>query len=211
MNEQIFSHIVPDSKAIVLEQGCGVGRNIPLILDSMGIDELSGGKVHAVDFSHEALDLAKEKLSNPVNVVFHKGNMSQLSFADETFNAVFDIFAGTYMPIKGWKLGVIETFRVMKPGGRAYFLYFIHGRNFGSLFKKQVIDEFFHNPAGLYWAMHLKLVRGLNVWDKFIANGDVVYPEWEELLDIIKFSGGIVEVAEESFLGACIFVRAIKS
>ena len=209
LNEQIFSRVEVNPDAEVLELGCGSGRNIPLILEAMGLSR-GRGKVWAIDFNWPALELANENLGDPENVVFKQDNIRQLSFKDGAFDALFDIFAGTYLPLKGWKLGVKEAFRVLKPGAYGYFLYFIHGKKFGDCFRSQVPAELFHNPVGLFWALHLKLVRGLNIWDKFIEKGEVIYPSKDEFVALIESNGGAVEIVERAFLGACMFVKTKK-
>ena len=208
LNEQIFSQVEPNPDAEVLELGCGSGRNIPLIVKAMGSGK---GKVWAIDFNFPALELANENLGDPPNVIFKKDNMRHLSFKDNTFDCLFDIFAGTYLPLRGWQLGIKEAFRVMRPGAHGYFLYFIHGKRFSSCFTlRQKLRETIHNPLGVFWALHLKLVRGLNVWDKFIEKGEVVYPKEDEFVSLIEDSGGAVEVMKRAFLGVCMFVKAKK-
>lgn len=209
LNKQIYSQVIPNPNAEVLELGCGSGRNIPLIIKSMGLDK-GNGRIHAIDFNYSSLKLANEYLGNPPNVFFKEGNMRQLDFDSNIFDSIFDIFAGTYLPHKGWIQGIKEAFRVMKPGGHGHFLYFVHGKKFSHCFRSQVPIELVHNPVGFYWAFHLKLIRGMNVWDKFIEKGDVVYPKFDEFTSIIDANGAVVEIAQKAFLGTCIFVRAKK-
>lgn len=209
LNRQIFSQVVRNPNAIALEQGCGSGRNIPNIINALGL-KAGNGKLFAIDFNMTSLTLANEKLGDPKNVLFKQENMRQLSFNTGMFDATFDIFAGTYMPGKSWTLGVAETFRVMKSGGFGYFLYFVHGKKFASCFRSQVPIELFTHPIGLFWALHLKLIQGLNLWDKFLESGEVVYPEFDEFIALAEKCGGEIKVAEKAFLGACIFVKAKK-
>lgn len=209
LNRQIFSHVEANPNAEVLELGCGSGRNIPLIIESMGINN-EQGKVWAIDFNFSSLELANETLGDPSNVIFKKDNIRHLSFKDEVFDAVFDIFAGTYLPLKGWEIGIKEAFRVLKTGGYGYFFYWEHGKNFSKCIRGHILGELFHNPIGLFWSLHLKLFRGLNVWDEFVEKGEVVYPKIDELIAIINTNGGRVEVVEKALFNTCVFIKAKK-
>lgn len=209
LDKRIFSQVIQVLEAQILEMGCGSGRNVANILKHMRVSE-NGGKIYAIDISHDSLNLAREELGNPENVVFQKDNMRRLSFEDNKFDAVFDVFAGCYMPHRGWQLGVKEAFRVMRSGGYGYFLYFVHDKKFASCFRSQVPIEFALHPVGLFWALHLKLIRGLNVWDKFIEKGDVIYPTHDEFVELVEQNGGLIKVAEKTFLDACVFVKAQK-
>lgn len=214
LNRQIFSLVDSNPDALALELGCGSGRNIPSIAKALAINIGDGnghdGKIYAIDFSLEALKLANENLGDPSNVLFKKDNIKQLSFDSNEFDVLFDIFAGCYAPSKGWRTGLKEAFRVLKPGGSGYFLYFLHGMNFGECFKRRALIELVTHPIGLFWAIHLKLVRGLNIWDKFIERGEIVYPTARELVDVVSDAGGKIEIAERAFLGTCLLVKARK-
>jgi len=208
LNEHLREVVIPNPEATVLELGCGYGRNMPVLRKGLNLN--GKGEIHGIDFSQDALELAREKFAKTENINFHQQDICNLGFPPSHFDALFDIFAGCYIPNKGWKEGLKESFRVLKPGSRGYFLYFIHGKKFSSCFKSQVPVELIHHPIGLFWALHLKLFKGLNLWDKFIERGEVVYPEWNEFIQEIQEAGGKVEVAEKAFLDTCILLRAQK-
>lgn len=210
LNKQIYRHVEPNPDGTILEMGCGSGRNIPHIIKALDLQK-GVGKIYAVDYTRSALEVTRKHLGNAKNVVFKRDNLRNLSFEADRMDAVFDIFAGCYIPSKGWETAIKEAFRVMKPGGIGYFLYFIHRKRFVSCFRSQVPVELFLHPVGVFWAFHLKFIDGLNVWDKHIERGDVVYPGWHEFSGLVKTHGGIIEVAEKAFLTTCIFVKARKN
>ncbi len=209
LDQQIYGRIPLMPNAVALEFGCGSGRGAAKVAQTLGISQ-GNGQLYAVDFSQEALELSNENLGDPQNILFKREDLRALSFEDESFDFVFDVFAATYMPFRGWQHAIGEAFRMLKPGGQGYFLYWKKGSDFGKCFRSQILVELFHNPLGLFWALHLKLVKGLNLWDSFIESGDVIYPEPEELVSEIEANGGSVEVEEDAFLNTCVFVKAVK-
>lgn len=209
LDQQIFRRVPEDKDAEVLEMCSGSGRNAQLLFDRMNIKNGSG-HIWAVDFSLQALVLANKKLGDPERIIFKEEDVKNMHFKDNSFDYVFDIFGSTYIPNKEWKAAIEEVFRVLKPGGYAYFLYWLHGSDFGKCFRSQILTEFLNNPMGLYWALHLKVKRGLNLWDQYVKKGDVVYPTERELTEAVKDSGGNILGVEKAFLNTCSFVWAKK-
>lgn len=100
---------------IVLEIGCGTGRDSEIIAKQLGKD----GKLFLQDISPEILDIAVEKfskLSFESEICFSLANSYYLPFGNHTFDKVFH-FGGlnTFGDIKRF---FSEAVRVTKPGGR---------------------------------------------------------------------------------------------
>lgn len=100
----------------VLEIGCGRGVGTKLLLDEMGARE-----VIAVDLDERMLAQARRRLSGygPERLTLQVGDVGQIDFADESFDAVFDFAAVHHVP--NWQAAVAEIARVLKPGGRFFF------------------------------------------------------------------------------------------
>jgi ubiquinone/menaquinone biosynthesis C-methylase UbiE len=100
---------------IVLEVGCGTGRDSEIIANQLGKD----GELYLQDISPEILNIAVQKfkkLSFDPKIYFSLANSYYLPFGDHTFDKVFH-FGGlnTFGDIKRFFL---EAVRVTKPGGR---------------------------------------------------------------------------------------------
>ncbi len=137
VNLQILIRVPQDENAKVLDMCCGSGRNTQLVFDKMNLEN-GNGRMWAVDFSPQALMLANQLLGNPERILFKDEDVRQMCFADNVFNYVFDIWGSTHIPNQEWKTAIKEAFRVLKPGGYVYFLYWLQGSNFGKCFRSQI-------------------------------------------------------------------------
>ncbi|ALV63432.1 Phosphatidylethanolamine N-methyltransferase [Thermococcus sp. 2319x1] len=101
-------------KGKVLEIGVGTGKNLPYYPEDV--------EVIGIDFSQEMLKKAEErrKKLGLDNVTLLHMDAQSLEFEDDTFDTIVSTFVFCTVPdlIKGLK----ETYRVLKPGGRAVFL-----------------------------------------------------------------------------------------
>lgn len=108
----------PGQSALVT--GCGLGDDIPAILDEVGAD----GEVYAQDLSaamafRAAALWADEPPEKACRVSFSVGNALWLPFADDVFDAAFH-FGGINL-FDDIARGIDEMNRVVKPGGRVVF------------------------------------------------------------------------------------------
>jgi ubiquinone/menaquinone biosynthesis C-methylase UbiE len=99
----------------VLEIGCGTGR--------IGLHMAARcGRWMGADVSRNMLEHARQALSHLPNVSFHSLNGSDLQgFSDDSVDVVY--CSGVFMHLDEWDRYryVSEMFRVLKPGGRAYY------------------------------------------------------------------------------------------
>jgi len=100
----------------ILEVGVGTGKNVPFYP--------AGAQVTAVDISPRMLEKAAERAATrqDVSIELHTMSVSQLSFQDDTFDAVVGSFIFTV--IDDPSLALREIMRVCRPGGRVHLLEF---------------------------------------------------------------------------------------
>ena len=106
--------------ARALEIGCGSGYGTKLIIDQFG-----AATVDAVDLDPAMVTRARRRLrrySDQVRIV--QGSADDLQAAldagDATYDAVFDF--GIIHHVTNWRDAVAEAARVLRPGGRLFFL-----------------------------------------------------------------------------------------
>ena len=99
-----------------LEIGCGQGAGLELILDRFGASRAIG-----LDLDPKMAARAQSRLADRGNAVeVHVADAGQLDLADEHVDAVFD-FAIIHH-IADWRAALHEVHRVLRPGGRFYFV-----------------------------------------------------------------------------------------
>jgi len=109
---------------IVLDLGCGTGRDCYILSQIVGAD----GRIIGIDMTDEQLNVANKHMgyhmdkfgySEP-NVLFKKGFIEDLSFLDD--NSVDAVVSNCVINLSSEKEAVFkEVFRVLKPGGELYF------------------------------------------------------------------------------------------
>jgi ubiquinone/menaquinone biosynthesis C-methylase UbiE len=100
----------------VLEVGCGGGAGIAIILE-----RFKAARVEAVDLDPKMIDVARRRVSQRHldRTRLSLGDVTCLTMADATFDAVFDFGAIHLEP--NWQKAVSEVRRVLKPNGKFYF------------------------------------------------------------------------------------------
>jgi demethylmenaquinone methyltransferase/2-methoxy-6-polyprenyl-1,4-benzoquinol methylase len=90
---------------------------------------LNSGRVTGLDITAGMLDIAERKRRERqvANASFHRGDIMQMPFADETFDCVTGGYALRNVP--DLAAAVTEIKRVLKPGGRFFSLDFGHPQN----------------------------------------------------------------------------------
>ena len=122
---QFMQAVAPKSTDVVLDAGCGSGRNISLL--SPLVKEIVG-----IDFSEQMLDRAKEKVASEKlsNVTLHQGTVTQLTFPNNSFDKVICASVLQYLDDKDCAASISEMLRVCKPGGTLV----LHVKNGTSLY-----------------------------------------------------------------------------
>ena len=114
LNDEIVREIIGyDTKAVVLEIGCGTGR----------LSESIAPHVHtlyAVDISEEMISRARERLPALDNVTFLATDGMSFPLADETVDTVFSYIVFQHMPsVEVIQKNIEGINRILKVGGIA--------------------------------------------------------------------------------------------
>lgn len=103
--------------SLILDVACGTGDL------SIELQQHAAAKVIGTDFCRPMLAIAKEKNpKNQLSIPYIEGDALNLSFADESFNAVTIAFG--LRNVANWLDGLNELRRVLKPGGKLAILEF---------------------------------------------------------------------------------------
>jgi ubiquinone/menaquinone biosynthesis C-methylase UbiE len=106
---------LPRSDAVVLEIGCGIGRIMQHLAGSYR-------EVHGIDISSKMVEQGARRLAHLPNAHFHHGNGYDLEpFADESFDLVYSALVFQHMPKTIAYNYLLETKRVLRPGGLLSF------------------------------------------------------------------------------------------
>lgn len=109
---QMIKQLSPNSDTVILDAGCGPG------VHSIRVAKM-GYQVHAIDFSRQVLDEARRRASSAGvldRITFEPGDLTQLQFADESFECVFSW--GVVIHVPDAAAAFRELARIVKPGGR---------------------------------------------------------------------------------------------
>jgi SAM-dependent methyltransferase len=128
--------ISPHEPFRVLDAGCGTGYTTAGILRLGSICEVVG-----VDQNHKPLQKATRNLKNEkTRLIPSRGDVENLLFRDESFDAVVSVGAVEYFPDP--ERALTEMARVVKHGGRVV----VGGPEF-NWFKKVLLHKVFYAPT----------------------------------------------------------------
>jgi len=101
----------------VLEVGCGRGVGTEIIFERFGARE-----VYAFDLDPEMVKQARHRLSGytSAQLKLNVSNATAIMADDESYDAIFDF--GILHHVPRWQKAVSEIRRVLRPGGRFYFM-----------------------------------------------------------------------------------------
>lgn len=149
-------------RCVVLDQGCGTGRDVYIASRLVGQD----GLVLGVDMTHEQLEVAKKYLDSQMrkfgytrpNVEFKMGYIEDLREIDIEDNSVDVVMSNCVINLSPDKRSVFsEIFRVLKPGGELYFSDIFAGRRV----PEHLIDDPVLHGECLAGAMYIEDFRRL--------------------------------------------------
>jgi len=108
-----LAHVVIEKQFKVLDVGCGGGRTIQKLAAAA-----TDGKVFGIDYAAGSVATSRQtnaRLIDSGRVEIHRAGVSQLPFADDTFDLVTAIESQYYWP--DLVTDMKEILRVLKPGG----------------------------------------------------------------------------------------------
>jgi len=108
----------PNTRLSILDIGCGTGKL------AIHLNEVTRGKVTAIDPVHERIATAKQK-AHTSEVAFEVQSAEKLNFADESFDIVVSLKALHEMT--NLRDVLQESLRVLKAGGKIIVIDWIGG------------------------------------------------------------------------------------
>lgn len=109
--------VLDDKNALVLDVACGTGDL------SLELQKKAQARIFGTDFCRPMLKIAFEKNNvSEIKIPYLEADGMNLSFADETFDAVTIAFG--LRNFSNWQNGLIELRRVLKTGGKLAILEF---------------------------------------------------------------------------------------
>lgn len=100
-------------KTKILELGCATGANLRL-LSAEGFD------TYGIDLSQKAIDLVPSLIGEHDNLHVFAQDMLKMSFEENFFDAVFDIFSACCLDEKQFSTLVNDIYRILKVGGKFF-------------------------------------------------------------------------------------------
>src|SRR5258708_3245424 len=163
--------------SLVLDVGCGTGASALPAAEVVG----PNGKIIGVDLAEKLLERARTKAAQRhlQNVEFHPGDMTDLGFPDQHFDAIISVFSIFFVP--DMEAMVRELWRMVKPGGKLAITTWGHS---------------FFEPVYTVWreavrTEHPDLYSAFHPWDR------ISLPE--QLYQLMQAGGaGNAEVVPES-------------
>ena len=131
---QLIELMNVDADDNVMDLGCGVGWATRVLAQ-----KASRGIVLGVDLSDQMILQARKSYRNPHNALFLVADASGIPCVDEFFESLLSVESIYYYP--GLDLAFHEVHRILKPGGKAFFL----------------INYYKENPYGHEWAKHIDI------------------------------------------------------
>lgn len=122
---QFVASVDPRAEDVVLDAGCGSGRNISIL--SPLVREIVG-----IDYAEHMIERAQERVAeeNLKNVKLMVGDVVTLQFASGAFDKVICASVLQYLDDRDCAAALREMVRVCKPGGRLV----VHIKNGASLY-----------------------------------------------------------------------------
>jgi ubiquinone/menaquinone biosynthesis C-methylase UbiE len=145
-------HLRLPAGARVLDVCCGSGASAIPAAEAVG----PGGSVIGVDLAENLLELAhtKARQCDLTNIEFHSGDMTDLPFPDNSFDAVVCVFGIFFVP--DMEAALRELSRVTHTGGR------VAVTTWGPKFFEPVNTVFWNSVRNV----QPELYKGFNPWDR---------------------------------------------
>lgn len=154
----------------ILEVGIGSGGSLKFYSKKHDVT--------GIDFSSGMLALAKEKIieTHMDNVKLVEMNIENMDFLDNSFDSVFS--ACVFCTVPNPEKGLLEIYRVLKPGGKAVFLEHMKSNSKIKNFFMRIIEKIINPIMGTFLLRETEnSIRKLNfskVESSNVMMGDVL-------------------------------------
>lgn len=176
--QQAIQQLAVESGAEVLEIGCGNGFLTEIIIASLSEVDV---KLNLVDYSKVQLDAVLAKSTNQVKLVEEVG-IEQMPFENDSMDTILANFAFEYANTVE---AVMQTCRVLKPGGR--FLFNVHAKS--SLVSKvsgSVVAALKQLLASKTMFANIKSIISLKQSGEIVNNKPVILAVAKNVIDELK-------------------------
>lgn len=143
---RIITTLALQAGEVILDVGSGPGHQAFEMSSVVG----PSGRIYGIDPAESAIAIASRRCSGLSNVRFELGDAAQLSFENETFDAVMSSQVFEYL--ESVSDGLREMYRVLRPGGRVL----IHDTDWGALLWRSSDEE--------------RMARVMEVWDRHLTD-----------------------------------------
>ncbi len=119
---RILSYIPEGFKGAILDVPVGTA-----VFTEKKWRSLSDAKITCLDYSGDMLEQAKKRLGDRNNITFIRGDVGKLPMGNDSFDIVLSMNGFHAFPDK--KKAFLETWRVIKPGGKFIACFYIRGKS----------------------------------------------------------------------------------
>jgi ubiquinone/menaquinone biosynthesis C-methylase UbiE len=201
---------LPGQNGIYLDAGCGTGNMFELIAE-----RIQPLEVYAVDWSEEMLEKAKEearRLTNNSTKTEFKFFLCDLSkpliWRDDFFDGIVSNLLLCYVGC-GWRQGVCELKRILKPGGYLYLGTYLEQWDFVAHPLepwKHAPQAFLFDPIGAFRGVKIKKI--ITEISREAKRNGAEFPTRQELINYLESLGfGGMKVVT-TYWGGAIVLRA---
>jgi len=161
---KILDMAVPQIGDKILDLCCGTGTLTTLIGERLN----ASGIVIGIDYSHEMIELAREKIKDIPNVKYQVGDGRYLPFKNLTFDKVFICMALHEMLTNDRKMVIKEMYRVLKNEGMGIFIEFDQPKKPTLRYKLIIkMEEFWDKET-------IEDFKGANLENELIETGFII-------------------------------------
>ncbi len=196
--KKAIDELISDRHKTILDVATGTGD---LAIEA---SRLTPVRIIGIDISENMLELAREKISKRQLshiIEIQKGDSENLSFADESFDAVTVAFG--VRNFENLEKGLSEMLRVLKKGGRVVILEFSMPSNFPV---KQIFSFYFRNILPLVG----KIISRDAFAYRYLPNSVKEFPYGKDFIDMLKRVGFSSLVQKPLSLGICSIYTGVK-